>query len=224
MKLCPQLHIVVFAISITTLFSSIGATADVHPGDIVTIEYLDGKKATIQIGRLETNYIFVKTQSGGYNIYAIDLSDTTLRDLGMTDALRQREEDRRQAEFERTQKETGLVEFRGRWITPTQKQEILEQEQTEARKGAVQAKTEAAAKSKAQAEAREKTEGKVAYEAGYQDGYLVGKSDKQRGEKPDMGKAKRLGKIHGKSSSKPEQYARGYYEGYTNGWLGDDLY
>lgn len=132
MRVHALLQIGALAIATAVALCPIDAGA-ARAGDTVTIEYLDGRKATIQIGRLAGDYIFVKTQGGGYNIFAKDLSDKTLRDLGMTYALRQREESKRQAEFERKQKEKGLVEFRGRWVTPTQKQEIVEQEEAAAR-------------------------------------------------------------------------------------------
>jgi hypothetical protein len=106
MRLRPLLHIGALAVALATALSPIDASA-ARTGDTVTIEYLDGRKAIIQIGRLAGDYIFVKTRGGGYNIFAKDLSDKTLRDLGMTYALRHREENKRQAEFERKQKEKG---------------------------------------------------------------------------------------------------------------------
>jgi len=132
MSLRPLLHIGALAVAVAMALCPLDARA-ARPGDTVTVEYLNGRKARIQIGRLAADYIFVKTRSGGYNILAKDLSDKTLRDLGMTYALRQREENKRQAEFERKQEEKGLLEFRGRWVTPTQKQEIIEQEEAAAR-------------------------------------------------------------------------------------------
>ena len=56
-------------------------------------------------------------------------------------------------------------------------------------------------------------------EAGFSDGYLVGKTDAWEGRARDGMKAKRLGKIHGESHrGDGEEYAKGYHEGYNQGW------
>lgn len=102
-------------------------------GDKVTLEYLDGTKKIVVIGRLDRDYIFVKHSTGGYNIFANWLSDKTLKELGMTNEIFKREEKRRKRKFEDEQLAKGLVRFKDQWLTPGQANEMRRQEEEEKR-------------------------------------------------------------------------------------------
>jgi len=75
-----------------------------------------------------------------------------------------------------------------------------------------------AAQKRQQAERQEKIK-KASYEAGFNDGFLVGKTDKHEGRKRDGQKAIRLAKIHSEShTGDKKEYYNGYHLGYNEGW------
>jgi hypothetical protein len=86
--------------------------------------------------------IFVKSKSGGSNIRAEELSGATLRQLGMTDELNRREADKHKADFEESQREKGLVQFGGKWMTPSQKLLQSLRKSAEANNQAIKRETE----------------------------------------------------------------------------------
>jgi len=83
---------------------------------------------------------------------------------------------------------------------------------------------ELAAEAEAQARQAEESQRleaikKASREAGFNDGFLVGKTDKHEGRKRDGQKAMRLAKIHSEShSGDKKEYYNGYHSGYNEGW------
>ena len=158
MRTQTLLQIAILAVWTTSILSPGAAIAALRAGDTVLIEYLDGRTATVEVSHISSKYLFVRTHDGGYTVLAQDLSDKTLRDLGMTYVLGERQAGRRQEELrrkreeeelsyarmkkakqeecERQQKKKGLIQFRGSWVTPTQQQEMLKPVEATAHEGA----------------------------------------------------------------------------------------
>jgi hypothetical protein len=59
---------------------------------------------------------------------------------------------------------------------------------------------------------------KADYEAGWKDGWLVGKTDAWERRARNGQKAMRLGEIHGRGRAYPDSYADGYHLGYNDGY------
>jgi hypothetical protein len=56
------------------------------------------------------------------------------------------------------------------------------------------------------------------YKKAYEFGFMVGKNDATEGKARDGQKAMRLGQIHAKGNAYPAEYAKGFHEGYNQGW------
>ena len=111
----------------------------VDSGDkATTIEYLDGRRETI-VPPFHTTSLSIIVGEGprSYTIWANDLSDKTLAELGMTQELAKRAEERRKTEFEISQREKGLVKHGDRWVTPAEKEAL---EKAEAKKREAEAR------------------------------------------------------------------------------------
>lgn len=60
---------------------------------------------------------------------------------------------------------------------------------------------------------------KASREAGFNDGFVVGKADRIEGRERDGQKAMRLAKIHSEShDGDQKEYYNGYHSGYNEGW------
>lgn len=64
---------------------------------------------------------------------------------------------------------------------------------------------------------------RATYQAGYNDGHIVGVADRQRGNPREGVRAFKTGKIHGKADypDYASDYANGYHLGYNEGWHGE---
>lgn len=91
----------------------------------ITIEYLNGRRETI-VPPFHTTSLSIIVGEGpaSYTIWAKDLSDETLKQLGMTQELAKRAEDRGKQDFENSQREKGLVRHGDRWVTPAEKEAL----------------------------------------------------------------------------------------------------
>lgn len=107
------------------LLVSLCVAASDSENDEIVITYKDGRTVTLTGARVTSRSILVKTGSGGYTIWAKELSDETLKRLGMTEELARREAQRKKEEFAREQKAKGLVKYGDRWVTAAEKR-VLE--------------------------------------------------------------------------------------------------
>jgi len=91
----------------------------------ITIEYLNGRRETIRSPfHITSLSIIVGEGPLAHTIWAKDLSDETLKQLGMTQELARRAEDRGKQDFENSQREKGLVKHGDRWVTPAEKEAL----------------------------------------------------------------------------------------------------
>lgn len=95
----------------------------------ITVEFLDGHTTTVVPTRISEAGIFVRTSTGGYTILPSEISVKTLRQLNLTAELTRREDKKRKEEFEKTQREKGLIEFNGKWVSKEEKQQLIEAEE-----------------------------------------------------------------------------------------------
>jgi len=105
----------------------------VDSGDkATTIEYLDGRRETIVPPfHITSLAIIVGEGPLSCTIWAKYLSDKTLKQLGMTQELARRAEERGKQDFENSQRGKGLVKHGDKWVTPAEKEAI---EKAEAKK------------------------------------------------------------------------------------------
>jgi len=91
----------------------------------IIIEYLNGQRKTIVPPfHITSLSIIVGEGPLSYTIWAKDLSDKTLVELGLTHELAKRAEERRKTEFENFQREKGLVKHGDKWVAPAEKEEL----------------------------------------------------------------------------------------------------